>query len=292
MRLSIAVVFTLAALAGCSESGSGESFPIVLDRTCKPGDAFRVVSEGVVSSTVEGGGVASKSERYEWELECLLEVVEIDEAGMARRLSCTVERLIDRAQRGKELAPAGSRYSLVVNKGFLQFAPGEPLPGDEVQMALTTLLTVGESGLDLEALFGGLPRRIGEKWAADVDRFLNARKAERVELAGSAGAVEGRAVLIGKTEVGGVECIKLEMTVKMTADMGASEWTFSDVVTTIEIEMKVPVDPALPILETAYVSETAMVSPAPPGQAGGDIEMKTRESVETKVEIVEEPSPD
>ena len=285
MRFSTAIFLLWVVLAGCSGNERGESFPIMLDRPSAVGDAFRVVSAGTVSSSTEGGGVPSKTEKYVWRLEGVLEVVETDADGMPRRLSLTVEKLASEAKGGGELAPAGSQYSLVLNKGVLQFAFDETFPPDEVQMAVTTLLTVGEPGLDLEALFGGAPRRIGEEWAADVDRFVKARRAEGADVDVSTGAVEGRAVLAGRTEIDGVECLEIEMSVKMTGDMGESEWTFTDAATTIEIEIKVPVDPSLPILEAAHESEMEMVSPAPTGR-GGDLRMTSEKSVTTKVEII------
>jgi hypothetical protein len=281
MRRILILLLLPAASLSCS-GGDGETYPVSIARRAKVGDKFRIVSSGSVSSMAEGTGLPRKTEKYEWDFAAVAEVLELDESGAPARLHCKVETCVDRAGAGKELLPKGYDLFVVFKSGIVMFPFDKPLPPEAAQLAVATLLTVGEPGVDLAALFDGeTPRAIGEKWAADAAALMSKASEGGPQAPLDKDAITGEAHLRGETTVDGIECLDLHCEATLKALIENVEWTLSgDTVIEVEADMKLPIDPALPVLTVEHRSSIKTDSKATAGSFKSEIE----KSVETTIE--------
>ncbi|MHC4714631.1 MAG: hypothetical protein ACYTAN_15415 [Planctomycetota bacterium] len=286
-RILILLLLLPAASLSCS-GGNGETYPVKITRTAKVGDKFRIVSSGSVSSMAEGTGLPRKTEEYEWEFTAVAEVLELDESGAPAKLHCKVEKCVDSTGPVKELMPKGYDLFVVFKNGVVTFPFDRPLPPEAAQLAVATLLTIGEPGVDLAALFGGeTPRAIGEKWAADVTALMSKASEGGQQL--DKDAYTGEARLRGKTTVNGIECLDLHCEATLKALIENVEWTLGgDTVIEVEADMKLPIDPSLPVLAVEHSSSIKTDSKATGlGGAASSFKSEIKKSVETTFEPLE-----
>ncbi len=288
----IAALALLSACLALSCGGGGtedEAYVVNIARDLKAGDKFRIASSGVVTSSAEGTGIPKKTERYEWEFEAVAEVLTVGEDGAVERLLCKVEKCIDKAAAGRELLPKGYDLFILFRNGVATPPFDKPLPPEDAQLAVMNLLTVGEPGVDLDALFSsGTPRALGAKWPADVKAFLGKSGSDDQATPPEEVGLGGEAHLRGKTKVGEVDCLDLHCEVTFEGLPQPSEWTLAgDTVITVEADMILPLDPALPALSIESKSSMTMDSKMPNPQGGSAVfKAKTEKSVKTKFEPV------
>lgn len=273
MKFALVSAITALLVCGCSSDG-GRIYSVSLTRRAKVGDTYRITSAGTASSSAVGAGLPLKTEKYDWEFAAVAEVVELDEAGAPSRIACKVEKCVDKASVKQELLPKGYELVIVMRGGVCTFPFDRPLPPEDAQLAVAALLTVGEAGVDLDALFGGAPRRVGEKWPV-------------ADMAGS--EISGQAKVKRLRKVAEIECLDVEMAVELRGVLQSVEWTLGgDTVITVEADMQLPTDPALPILEITWKSTMTVDSPGPPGQeASGSFKSTSETRVTTRVQPLE-----
>jgi hypothetical protein len=205
------------------------------------------------------------------------EVLEIAEDGSVSRMKLAMERLMSFSP-DRELAARGTEIIVVFKNRVATFPFDAPLPSDDVQIAISTLLTVAE-GLDLDVLFGGAPRTADEKWGVDVQAFL-ATLGE-----GAALTVTGKAKTTGLVDSPGAPCLDISLTLTTRGPSETAEWTLSgNSEKSFAIDVKMPTDPALPILSITEESESSVESDGA-GGPGGAFSMKSAKSVTTTVEL-------
>ncbi|MBW2461192.1 MAG: hypothetical protein JRH11_06065 [Deltaproteobacteria bacterium] len=197
----------------------GPGFEIRMHRDAEVGDVYRLVErwslERIVEITRAGAASESVTLRRRAELAADVLVVAVTSDGKELERRFTVRRFsYDWNGVPGAPIPEGSHIRVIGardGRGVIQWDGEEELPPDAVAALRSVVSTVIRPGTDDE-VFGTASRQaIGGRWAIDATR-ASGDLSSVPGLAVAPGQVRGEGVLIGATQVAGIDCLVVDTT--------------------------------------------------------------------------------
>ncbi|HTL18289.1 MAG TPA: hypothetical protein VL793_13720 [Patescibacteria group bacterium] len=218
MNWRIIPIFTIfLLLAGLGRSQ--ETYPIKLDFPEKAGNKYHLRAHGsgrqqmVMSVGTKTNG---RTNLISIDLEGTIEVLQVDERGLEKKLSCAIEKCVADLGSGKtELFKKGDVIVATAVNRKKSYTLNNAEVGREASSALEIVLSIHTSDLDDDDVFGtSTPRKVGETWPINSDAA--------VKDLNSSGApfqikqLKGQSRLRGIKTFGGRQCLDIGGTVTST----------------------------------------------------------------------------
>lgn len=259
----------LALLALTPFAALGQTHAIRLNRPVAVGSRYLLTSEAKEERTVSGRlGDEVQPEQtgsYSATLEAEVEVVAIDEKGMAKNVKFHIRSLKIQTETGEKQPFIGGAIILgeMKNRRMVFGVADGQLP-ERFQSLFELLMEFPSGDADYDAFYGSTePRKIGDEWPVNAAEVVSYLAGDKVTIKPE--DVVGTVKLAGKAEDRGVPCLELRCEMTMS-NMSIPEGAVPSTVQVVQNEAGgtivwiMPLDAGLPVtrVETKGMQRTMM----------------------------------